>query len=153
MRKRKIVLAAAALAACSGHTGAGPVGRAIDLRQYLPDTLRTNTSEAAESTFTQRIPVGPDNAPVELTWTSYRHGPGRYVGRIEARLMSAVPYDSLTLGGLSDLANIGSKWAPEASAKIRVGWFKRGLIGRRSGEVDFTFDAGGRRAIGAEETR
>jgi len=147
MRQWTIALAAA-LAACSSQTKPGTIGQSFDLRQYLPDTLRS-TVQPAESTFRQEIPVGPNSAKVELTWTTFRHGSGRYLATISARLLEATPYDSLTLGAVSELANVGSKFEPTESAKIGVGWFKKTLFVHRSGLTPFEFDAQGRRTVGA----
>lgn len=145
MRTLCVVLVAA-LAACSNQMKPGAIGETVDLRQYLPDTLQT-VAFSPESTFRQMIVVGPDSARVELTWTTFRHGPGRYLANVSARLLAPVPYDSLSLGQVSELENVGSKFEPSESAKIGVAWFKKTLLVHRAGLTPFVFDAQGRRTI------
>lgn len=135
---------AVALAACSGQKEAGPIGQTIDLRQYLPDSLRAIALTASDSTFHRQIRVGPDSAPVDLVWTRFRHGPGRYLGTVGAQLLAPVHYDSLTIGKLSHLGNVGTKDTVIASATVRVEWFKTTLFVHRAGGVDFGFTGRGR---------
>lgn len=145
MRKGMIVLAAA-LAGCSSQMKPGAIGEALDMRQYLPDTLRT-AAFSPETTFRQVIVVGPDSARVELAWTTFRHGAGRYLANVSARLLAPVPYDSLALVPVSELENVGSKFEPSESAKIGVSWFKKTLLIHHAGETPFVFDAQGHRTI------
>jgi hypothetical protein len=74
MRKWTFVFAVA-LAACSGKMPPGPTGRPMELRKYLPDSLKT-APFPPDSSYRQEIVVGPDSARVELTWTTFRHGTG-----------------------------------------------------------------------------
>ena len=136
----------AALAACSGQLKPGAIGETVDLRQYLPDTLQA-AAFSPETTFRQVIVVGPDSARVELAWTTFRHGPGRYLANVSARLLAPAPYDSLQLAQVSELENVGSKFEPSESAKIGVAWFKKTLLVHRAGLTPFVFDAQGRRTI------
>ena len=145
MRYSTIVLAAG-LAACSGELKPGPVGHAVDMLQYLPDTLRT-PSIPPDTTFKQEIVVGPDSARVELTWTRFRRGPGLYLASISARLLQPVRYDSISLGEVSELQNTSTKFRPTESARIAVGWYKKRFLVHRSGVTPFRFDAGGRRIV------
>lgn len=148
MRKWMVALTAAFVGCSSGRTEAGAIGQALDLRQYLPDTLRATTAPAADSTFKQEIPVGPDSARVEMVWTTYQHGSGRFLSTISARLIAPVQYDSLRLGNLSNLKNSGTKFRPVESTSAQVLWFKRTMFGRKSGVMNFGFDAAGVRMIG-----
>ena len=143
MRKWTFVFAVA-LAACSGKMPPGPTGRPMELRKYLPDSLKT-APFPPDSTYRQEIVVGPDSARVELTWTTFRHGTGWYLSSISARLVQPVRYDSLTLGEVSELTNIGSKPQPIESAKIGVLWFKTRFFAHTSGVTPFAFGANGRR--------
>ncbi|HEX8946345.1 MAG TPA: hypothetical protein VF785_24620 [Gemmatimonadaceae bacterium] len=142
--RRLMIALGAALAACSSQMTPGRVGQTVDLRQYLPDTLRLSV-QPADSTFRQEIPVGPNSAKVELTWTTFHHGSGRYLATISARLLEPTKYDSLNLGAVSALANVGSKFEPTESAQIGVAWFKKTLFVHQSGLTPFEFDAQGRR--------
>ena len=143
-----ILAFAVVVTACSGRREAGPIGRPLDMRQYLPDSLRSVVASGTDSTFRQEIPVGPDSARVEMTWTAFQHGSGRYLSTISARLVAPVQYDSLVLGNISELKNSGTKSEPFESAKAQVAWFKRGIFGRKAGVMNFGFDAAGRRTIG-----
>ena len=143
---------AAGLVGCSGELQPSPIGRELDLRQYLPDTLRSRAT-AVDSTFRQEMPVGPDSARVEMVWTTFQRDSGRFLSGVSARLVTPVRYDSLTLGNISELKNAGSKTRPVASAKVQVGWFKRTLLMHRSGVMNFSFDAGGSRSIGPAAPR
>lgn len=145
MRKWTIVLAAG-LAACSGNMKPGPIGQTLDLRQYLPDTLRTPATPP-DTTYQDEIVVGPDSARVELTWTAFRHGPGRFVATVSARLLQPVHYDSISIGQVSELKNVGTKFEPVESAKIGIGWYKKKLFVHRSGVTPFRFDANGARTV------
>jgi hypothetical protein len=147
MRFWNVVLAVG-LVGCSGHATAGDVGEPLDLRQFLPDSLRTATAGAHDSTFRQELRVGPASARVEVRWTSFQHGAGRYLGPITARLTESVPYDSLRLGHPSNLRNSGTKMAPVASARVQVEWFKTTYLRHRSGSTSFDFDASGTRTTG-----
>ena len=141
MRKWTVVLAAG-LAACSGKMPPGPIGKALDLRQYLPDTLRTSPARP-DTTYRAEIIVGPDSAHVELTWTVFRHGPGRFLESVSARLVQPVHYDSITVGQVSELKNVASKFEPVESAKIEVNWYKKRFFVHRAGVTPFRFDANG----------
>jgi hypothetical protein len=152
MRSWMLVLTAT-LAACSGRTGAGPIGEPLELRQFLPDSLRSATASPADSTFHQEMPVGPDSARVEMTWTAFHHGSGRYLASVSARLVAPVRYERLILENISDLKNAGTKSGPIESAKVQIGWFSRGIFGRKSGVMNFGFGADGRRMIGPSEPR
>lgn len=152
MRPWMMVLAVV-VSACAGTTPAGPIGQPMELRLYLPDSLRVNTAAAADSTFHRQIRVGPDSALVELTWTAFQHGTGRYLGTIAGRLLASAPYDSLTLRDVTELKNSGSRWVPVESAKIRVAWFKKRLFGRKSGATTFWFTAAGMNVVGLPESR
>jgi hypothetical protein len=143
-----VVALAAALVGCSGRTEAGGIGRTLELRQYLPDSLRATTAPAADSTFKQEIPVGPDSARVEMVWTTYQHGSGRFLSTVSARLVAPAPYDSLRFGNISSLRNSGTKSGPIESTSAQVVWFKRTILGRKAGVMNFGFDAAGRRMIG-----
>lgn len=143
MRSWTLVFAAA-LAACTGRTDAGPIGHPIELRRYLPDSLRSTTVAMPDSIFRRVIQVGPDSARVELVWTAFQHGSGRYLSGISARLMGPTTYDSLTLGSISRLRNAGSKFQMVESATVQVGWFRRSIAGLKDGATDFEFDAAGR---------
>lgn len=147
MRKWMVALTAA-LVGCSGRTEAGAIGKALELRQYLPDSLRATTAPAADSTFKQEIPVGPDSARVEIVWTTYQHGSGRFLSTISARLVAPVRYDSLRFGNISKLRNSGTKSGPVESTTAQVVWFKRTIFGRKAGVMNFGFDAAGGRTIG-----
>ena len=147
MRSWTLVLATV-LAACTGQTKAGPIGQPLELRQYLPDSLRSPTATIADSIFRQEIRVGPDTARVELTWTAFQHGPGRYLSEVSARLVAPVSYSGLTLGNVSQLRNSGTKFQSVESATVQVGWSKRSLFGRKTGAMAFSVDAGGGRTIG-----
>jgi hypothetical protein len=143
-----IFVLAAAVAACSGRTEAGPIGQPLELRQYLPDSLRSTVASAADSTFRQEIPVGPDSARVEIVWNAFQHGAGRYLTSVSARLIAPAQYDSLRFGNISDLKNTGTKSGPIEGAKAQVAWFKRGTVGPRSGVMNVSFDAAGGRTVG-----
>lgn len=136
------------LVACSGELRPGPVGQPLELRQYLPDSLRAESAGTPDSTYHQEIPVGPDSARVEMTWSTFRHTTGRYVSSISARLTTPAKYDSLSLGTVSALKNAGTKTAPVESGNIQVFWFRHTLLWHKSGAMNFGFDAGGRRTIG-----
>jgi hypothetical protein len=142
-----------ALAACSGRMEPGPIGQPLDLRQYLPDSLRLGTPGVVDSTYRHQISVGPDSARVELSWTAFQHGSGRYLATIAARLLAEARYDSLKLVDPSDLQNSGSKWEADESAKVRVVWFKKGPLGVKSGAVKFWFSATGKRLFGLPDSR
>ena len=147
MRRWTLALATV-LAACTGQLELGPIGQPLDLRQYLPDSLRTPTATTTDSIFRQEIRVGPDTARVELTWTTFQHGSGRYLSEISARLLAPVRYDGLTLGNVSELRNAGTKFQIVESATVQVGWSKRSIFGRKAGATGFSFNAGGGRTIG-----
>ena len=147
-----MIALAAGLAACSGELQSAPIGKELDLRQYLPDTLRSAGTKV-DSTYRQEMPVGPDSARVEMTWTTFPRDSGRFLSGVSARLVTPVKYDSLTLGNISDLKNAGTKTRPVASAKVQVGWFKRTFFIHRSGLMNFSFDASGSRSIGPAAAR
>ena len=141
------------LTACSGRMEPGPIGQPLDLRQYLPDSLRTNSPAGADSTYQQQISLGPDSARVELAWTAFQHGSGRYLGTIAARLLAMAPYDSLKLVDPSDLRNSGSKFVPDESATIRIIWVKKGPLGMKRGATKFWFSASGKSLVGLPDSR
>ncbi len=143
-----IVASVVVVGACSGRTEAGPLGRPLELRQYLPDSLRSAVGSGTDSTFQQEIPVGPDSARVDLVWKAFQHGSGRYLSSVSGRLAAPAPYDSVILGNISGLKNAGTKSDPIESAKVQVAWFKRGPFGHKAGLMNFEFDAAGRRTIG-----
>ena len=149
---RRLVILVTALAACRGQTQPGPIGKPLELRQYLPDSLRSATS-SADSTFRQEIPVGPDSARVELVWNTFQHDSGRFLAELSARLVAPVRYDSLTLGNISGLQNVGTKTRPIESANVQVGWFRRAGLGHESGVMNFGFGGDGRRMIGPPAPR
>jgi hypothetical protein len=136
----------AMLAGCS-RMDSGPIGPPLNLRQYLPDSLRSATVPAGDSTFRQQILLGPGNARVEVTWTAFRHGDGRYLSTVSASLIARASYDSITLGALSDLRNVGSKFQPIESATVKIGWFRKALLGQRAAVTDFQFGADGRHFV------
>lgn len=142
-----------ALAACSGRMEPGPIGQPLDLRQYLPDSLRASPPGSVDSTYRQQISLGPDSARVELAWTAFQHGSGRYLATVGARLLTQARYDSLKLVDPSDLQNSGSKWVADESAKVRVVWFKKGPLGVKSGAVRFWFSATGKSLSGLPDSR
>ncbi|HSQ31278.1 MAG TPA: hypothetical protein VLN49_15565, partial [Gemmatimonadaceae bacterium] len=100
-----------------------------------------------DSTFQQEVAVGPNKARVELTWITFRHGSGRYLASVSARLVDPVRYDSLVIGPVSELRNVGTKFDPSESAKLSVDWFKKTFFVHRSGVTPFQFDAQGRRTV------
>jgi len=136
------------LMACSGSKSPGPIGRPLDLRQYLPDSLKTGV--VPDSAFRHQLRVGPDSALVEVTWTPLRNGPSRLLGEVSARLVEPVKYDSLTIGDIANLKNVGTKTDPVESASMKIRWFKTWLTRPRTGVADFEFDAKGRRMTTAE---
>ena len=143
-----VVALAAALVGCSGRTEAGAIGRTLELRQYLPDSLKATTAPASDSTFKQEIPVGPDSARVEIVWTSFQHDSSHLLSSVSARLIAPVGYDSLTLGNISELRNDGTKTRAIESANAQIGWFKRRVFSHKAGVMNFRFNAMGRRIIG-----
>lgn len=145
MRSRTVALLGLTLLACSGRTDAGPIGQPIDLRRYLPDSLRTGTG--ADSTFRQKVPIGPEKAPVEMVWTTFQRDSGRYLATVAAQLPAPAPYDSIKVGEVSSLQNVGSKFVPIEGGKVRVRWFGRRLFRRVQGSTTFGFDASGRHTI------
>ena len=144
------ILPCLALLACGGSEQLRPIGENIDLRHFLPDSLQFITPAAGDTVFHRRLTVGPDSARVEVRWQSAQHGGGRYLTALSALVVGASPYDSLTVGDVADLVNVGSKTKPIESAKVRIGWFKSG---GRAGRVDFTFDATGKHLVGPASTQ
>jgi hypothetical protein len=136
----------AMLAGCN-RMDPGPIGKPLDLRQYLPDSLRSASARGDDSTFRHQIVLGPGNARIEMTWMSFRHGAGRYLSTVSARLGARASYDSITIGEPSELRNVGSKFRPIESATVRIGWFRRTVLGQRAGVTNFQFGADGRRFI------
>jgi hypothetical protein len=65
-------------------------------------------------------------------------------------LLEPVKYDSLTIGGIGNLKNVGTKTDPVESASMKITWFKTWLTRSKSGVADFEFDARGRRMVTAE---
>ena len=145
MRSRIAVVLCLALLACSGRTEAGPIGQPLDLRQYLPDSLRTSTG--TDSTYRKQLKVGPDSAPVEMTWTTFRRDSGHYLGTVAAQLLARAPYDSITVGGVSSVRNVGTKFVPTEGAKVRVSWFGSRFFRPIRGSTTFGFDGVGRHTI------
>lgn len=145
--RRWMLASAVLLTACSGQLQPGPLGQAVDMREYLPDSLRAQTDVKPDSTFRAQIVVGPDSAHVEIEWATFRLTTGRYFASISARLTATAKLDSLRLGNVSELINMGSKTDPLESAKIQVLWFKHVLWRHRSGATNFGFDAAGRRTV------
>ena len=145
MRRSLVTVALTAIVAgCSGgQTQPGAIGQPLDLRQYLPDTLRGLMSNPLDTSFTRQIKVGPDSAPVEITWTAFTHGPSRYLGTVSSKLLRAVPYDSLRFGNPTNLSNDGTKDSINATATVRIDWFKRVPFSKQSGSASFKFNARG----------
>lgn len=138
------VVVALGLAACSHpNRPAGPIGAPIDLLPSLPDSLRM-ADAGGDSTFHQKMNVGPDSAKVEVTWTTFRHGTGRFIKTLSADLTADAPYDSLTLRSPFEFSNAGTKTAQIESAKASVVWFR----GRKSGVVGFEIQGAGRAVVG-----
>jgi hypothetical protein len=142
---------AVVFAACSGELQPGPIGQPLEMRQYLPDSLRSEAAAKPDSTFRQTIPVGPDSARVEIEWATFRHATGRYVSSVSARLTKSTKLDSLRLGNVSALKNSGTKTDPIESGNVQVLWYMHRITGRQSGAMNFGFDAVGRRTIGPAE--
>jgi len=136
-----------AIVACSGKTDAGPIGEPIDMRQFLPESLLTVTTGMPDSAFRHEVKIGSDSARVEATWKSVRHGPGLYLTDVRARLLSAAPYDSLRIGPVSSLQNVGTKSAPVEAAAVRLSWFKKAAAEQKQGSISLEFDAAGRRLV------
>jgi hypothetical protein len=136
------------LLGCSGKKSAGPIGQPLDLRVYLPDSLKAGG--VADSAFRHQMKVGPDSALVEVTWTPLRHGSSRVLSEVRARLLEPVKYDSITIGEIGNLQNVGTKTDPVESAGMKIRWFKTWLTRPRTGVADFEFDARGRRMVKAE---
>lgn len=145
MRSRTAALLGLTLLACSGRTEAGPIGQPIDLRRFLPDSLRAGTGH--DSTFRQEVPIGPEGAPVEMVWTTFQRDSGRYLATVSAQLRAPAPYDSIRVGNVSSLRNVGSKFVPIEGGRVRVSWFGRRFFRRVQGSTTFGFDASGRNAI------
>ena len=145
MRKAVTMALGLAITACTGSAAPGPLGSPVDLRRSLPDSLRSET--APDSVYHQRIAVGPDRAPVELSLTTFRHGSGRYLASVAGRLLATAPYDSITLGKVSDLRNVGSQFEEIESGRIQVRWFKSSFMRHTAGTSGFTFDALGRGGV------
>jgi hypothetical protein len=145
MRSRTAALFGLALLACSGRTEAGPIGQPIDLRRFLPDSLRAATGP--DSNFRQEVPIGPESAPVEIVWTTFPRDSGRYLATVAAQLRAPAPYDSITIGNVSSLRNVGTKFVPIEGGKVRVSWFGHRLFNRLQGSTTFGFDAAGRHTI------
>ena len=145
--RRRMLASAVLLIACSGELQPGPMGKPLDMREYLPDSLRSQAAVKPDTTFRAQIVVGPDSAQVEIEWAAFRLTSGRYLASVSARSLAPAKLDSLRLGAVSDLINVGSKTAPVESAKIEVRWFKHSLLRHRAGATIFGFDALGRRII------
>jgi hypothetical protein len=138
-------------AACSSRDiPAGPIGEAMDLRALLPTGLRDAARSTPDTTYSQRLSVGPDSAAVELVWTAFGVGTGRYLATLTARLIAPASYDSVRLGDVA-VENAGSKFDPVEAATIDLRWFKRSIGLRRSGATRFRFEAIGRRIVGPQE--
>jgi hypothetical protein len=142
--RRSFVLALLALAACSREKPPGEIGGTLDLRAFLPDTLRQIASTQPDTSFTRVVRVGPDSAPVEVTWSAFGHGHGRFLGTSSARLTKPVRYDSLRFGNPTNLKNVGTKDSVNAFATLEVGWYKTTLFIRRHGAMTFGITARGR---------
>ena len=148
MRRVSMAAVFALFAACTGQAPAGAIGQPIDLKPYLPDSLRAPSAATPDSTYRQLIPVGPDSAQVEMAWSTFKHTTGRYVSSISAELKAPAKYDSLLLANVSSLKNSGTKEAPVEAGNVQVLWFRHTLLWHRSGAMNFGFDAAGRRTIG-----
>jgi hypothetical protein len=148
MRRWTFSLAVAVMA-CSGTKKPGPLGQPIDLRDYLPPELKTG-GVSVDTAYHQRLKVGPDSALIEVTWTPLQNGKARLLGEVKAELLEPVKYDSLRIGEIGNLINIGSKMEPVESAALKVRWFKTWFTRPRAGYTDFQFDAKGRRMITPE---
>lgn len=135
-----------AVTACSRRLEPGPLSREIDLRQYLPDSLRSVTTPT-DSTFEKDVQVGPDGAHVRFTWNRFQRGSGRYLGTVGVRLLDSVRYDSVGVGPPSDLKNSGTKQQIVASATLSLAWSKRVFLWHKSGTTRFEFDAAGRTRV------
>lgn len=142
-----------ALTACSGRTPAGSIGHAPDLREYLPDSLRTIRSAATDTAFHVGVKVGPDSAPITVSWTTGQRGAGRYLVSVSAQLESPVNYDSLRFGEVRELQNLGSRGAPIEAATVEIAWFRRRLFWAQSGLVNVGIDALGRRTLAPARRR
>jgi len=144
---RPMLVLLMATIACSGKTDAGPIGAPIDMRPFLPESLRTVTAGLPDSAFTHVVKLGSDSAQVEATWKSVRHGPGRYLTEVHARLLSAAPYDSLSIGPVAELHNVGTKSEPVEAGTVRLNWFKESAADQKRGSINLEFDAVGRRLV------
>ena len=147
MRRLLLLASVVFFVACTGELQPGPTGHPVDMRQYLPDSL-TKASQAGakpDSSFRGSLKVGPDSAPVELEWATFRLTTGRYLASVSGRLLAPAKLDSIRLGAVSNLVNVGSKFDPIESATIEVYWFRHTLLWHRSGRASFGFDAAGNR--------
>ena len=142
-----LVSLAFALTACSGTRSPGPLGQPLDLKEYLPEALKTGVPDTA---FHHRLKVGPDSALIEVTWTPFVNGRNRLLGEVRAQLLEPVKYDSITIGEIGSLQNFGTKSEAVESAGMKIRWFKTWWRRRSSGFTDFEFDAKGRRMVTPE---
>jgi len=147
MRRWTLALTVA-VAACSGRTEAGAIGQTLDLRQYLPDSLRSIAPSASDSTYRQQFAVGPDSARVEIMWKAFARNSGRYLSAVSAKLLAPAQYDSVRYGNISGLRNSGTKTSPIESASLQVAWFKHTMLWHQAGVMNFSFDGAGSRTIG-----
>ena len=148
MHRVVLGIVVALLTACTGQVAPGPIGRPLDMKQFLPDSLRPESAATPDSTFRQTIPVGPDSAQVEMVWKTFRHTTGRYVASISAELKGPAKFDSLLLANVSSLKNSGTKEAPVEAATVQVFWFRHTLLWHKAGAMNFGFDGAGGRTIG-----
>ena len=139
------VVSVVLLAACSGTLPPGPMGQPLDMREYLPDTARSGTPD---STFRAQLKLGPDSTSVEMEWATFRHTTGRYVSTLSGRTLTPSRLDSVRIGNVSSLQNMGTKTEPIESGTVQLLWFKHTLLWHSSGAKNFGFDALGRRTIG-----
>lgn len=146
MRRWTLSLALA-LMACSGTKNPGPVGQ-LDLREYLPPEFKTGG--VPDTAYHVRFKLGPDSALIDVSWTPLQNGKARLLGDIKAELVEPVKYDSLRIGEIGNLINIGTKDEPVESATMKIRWFKTWLTRPRAGVTNFQFDAKGRRAVTPE---
>ena len=109
----------------------------------MPDTLKKIAGTATDTSFSRVVRVGPDSAPVEVTWTAFGHGHGRFLGTSSARLTRPVRYDSLHFGNPTSLRNAGTKDSVNAIATLEVGWYKTTLFVHRHGTANVGIAARG----------
>ena len=121
---------------CGGEVKPGPIGELIDLRAFLPDSLRTTSSSGRLVTpHHDTVMVGPDSVSVEIEWRSFEAGGGKYLLSAGARLLAPVKYDSMAFEKSGDPNNAGTHAVPIEAASFLVHWFKRDPGSARRGNV------------------